>query len=239
MIDTDVQNPIRILLIEDNPHDRRAFHRALKKSELRTQITDCKRAEAALELLTGEGAQWDVVVSDHDLPGASGLDLYRQLEEKQLRLPFILLTGVGSELLAVKALKLGVDDYLSKNAGPIYAEQLPTTIARVHRIHRDRESDRRKDEFLATLAHELRNPLAPLCSGGAGSGALAQIAEMTFKFRGGHAESDASTPSAFAVPFAPCQESQHLAEDSPRPLRVTTARPHRATLRAVGKSVLN
>ena len=37
--------------------------------------------------------------------------------------------------------------------------------ARVRALHALRQSDRRKDEFLATLAHELRNPLAPLRSG--------------------------------------------------------------------------
>lgn len=161
----DVQNPIRILLAEDNPHDRRAFHRALRKSDLPTQTTDCKCAEAALDLLATDWAQFDLIVSDHNLPGASGLDLYQQMKGKQIRLPFILLTGVGNELLAVEALKLGVDDYLSKNAGQAYVEQVPTAISRVYQIYCEREADRRKDEFLATLAHELRNPLAPLQNG--------------------------------------------------------------------------
>lgn len=162
MNDKDVPPDIRILLVEDNPHDRRSFHRALRKSDLAAQITDCKRAEEALEVLETRGPQWDVVISDHNLPGASGLDLFQQIRQHQWHLPFILLTGVGSELFAVEALKLGVDDYLSKNAGPAYYEQLPLAIARVRKIYCDRESDRRKDEFLATLAHELRNPLAPL-----------------------------------------------------------------------------
>ena len=138
MSDTDAQNPIRILLVEDNPHDRRVFHRAFRKSDMPTQITDCKRAEAALELLAADATQFDLVVSDHNLPGSSGLDLYRQLKDGSLRLPFVLLTGVGNELLAVQALKLGVDDYLPKNAGQAYVEQLPTAIARVYQVHRDR-----------------------------------------------------------------------------------------------------
>jgi signal transduction histidine kinase len=162
MNDTDVPRCLRILLVEDNPHDRRAFHRALRNSHLEVQITDCKRAEEALERLATAGPQWEVIVSDHNLPGASGLDLFREVRRQQWQVPFILLTGVGNEMFAVEALKLGVDDYLSKNAGPAYFEQLPLAISRVRQIYCDRESDRRKDEFLATLAHELRNPLAPL-----------------------------------------------------------------------------
>ncbi len=135
---TDVTNPIRILLVEDNPHDRRVFHRAFRKSEIPTEITDCKRAEEALDRLVVESDQYDLVVSDHGLPGNSGLDLYRQLREQQIGLPFVLLTGVGNELLAVEALKLGVHDYLPKNAGQAYVEQLPTSIARVYQVHHDR-----------------------------------------------------------------------------------------------------
>ena len=138
MSGTEVHKPIRILLVEDNPHDRRVFHRAFRKSEIVTQITDCKRAEAALELLAADASTYDLVVSDHGLPGSSGLDLYRQLQDRQIQLPFVLLTGVGNELLAVEALKLGVDDYLPKNAGQAYIQQLPTTLARVYQVHRDR-----------------------------------------------------------------------------------------------------
>jgi signal transduction histidine kinase/DNA-binding response OmpR family regulator len=138
MIDTDVHNPIRILLVEDSPHDRQVFHRAFRKSNILTQITDCNRAEAALELLAADATQYDLVVSDQGLPGSSGLDLYRQLQCKQVQLPFVLLTGVGNELLAVEALKLGVDDYLPKNAGQLYCEQLPATIARAYQVHHDR-----------------------------------------------------------------------------------------------------
>ena len=135
---TEVAKSIRILLVEDNPHDRRVFHRAFRKSDIPTEITDCKRAEAALDLLVADVDQYDLVVSDHGLPGSSGLDLYRQLKERQIELPFVLLTGVGNELLAVEALKLGIHDYLPKNAGQAYVEQLPPAITRVYQAHRDR-----------------------------------------------------------------------------------------------------
>ncbi len=138
MNDADVSEPIRILLVEDNPHDRTVFHRAFRKSEITTRITDCKRAEAALSLLAANADQFDLIVSDYGLPGSSGLDLYRQLQDQRIQLPFVLLTGVGNELLAVEALKLGVDDYVPKHAGRAYVEQLPTAITRVYQIQQDR-----------------------------------------------------------------------------------------------------
>jgi len=41
-------SPLRILLVEDNEHDRLAFGRAFKKSEVSCEITECIRAEEAL-----------------------------------------------------------------------------------------------------------------------------------------------------------------------------------------------
>jgi signal transduction histidine kinase len=98
------------------------------------------------------------------------------------RSPAILLTGQGQREIALEALRLGAADYLEK-AGltAILLERTILYALRQHRYEADleekvrerteelaranqalREQDRRKDEFLATLAHELRNPLAPI-----------------------------------------------------------------------------
>jgi len=51
------------------------------------------------------------------LPGISGLYLCKELLDEETPLPLVILTGKGSEELAVEALKAGVDDYIVKDPG--------------------------------------------------------------------------------------------------------------------------
>jgi signal transduction histidine kinase len=130
-----------------------------------------------------------LLILDQNLPGgATGLGLYRQVREAGLDVPAILVTGFTSMEVVVDALRAGVHDFLPKT--PEYLDHLLPAVERVLRDRQSardlasareglvreqaartaaeqvaaalREADKRKDEFLATLAHELRNPLAPL-----------------------------------------------------------------------------
>jgi DNA-binding NtrC family response regulator len=72
--------------------------------------------EEALTLLQREHV--DLVVTDLCLPGASGIELTRQLRLRDDLIPIILVTGSGSVLQAVEALKQGANDYLQKPVDP-------------------------------------------------------------------------------------------------------------------------
>ncbi|MCE9604929.1 MAG: response regulator [Planctomycetia bacterium] len=125
-----------------------------------------------------------------DLSGIEFLDRLDQ-EFELSECSVIMLTGHGNEKVAVQALKNGADDYLIKanEGGPLCkavhsgleklrlrrqvnfqsAEVARLTAERIQLIADLREkadaltlANERKDEFLATLAHELRNPLAPI-----------------------------------------------------------------------------
>jgi DNA-binding response OmpR family regulator len=106
---------LRILYVEDNENDFLLFRHALQKSNVARDISHFVRAEDALEALEADRSGFDVIVADQRLPGMSGLDLCTELTERNLSIPLVLLTGVGSEHLAVQALKAGVDDYLVKD----------------------------------------------------------------------------------------------------------------------------
>src|SRR5215212_1899382 len=139
---------LRVLLVEDNEHDRLAFRRAFHKSQIAIEITVCRRAEEALEPGRVEPAAFDLVVSDHSLPGMSGLELCRELLAREWGIPFVILTGAGTERLAVEALKAGVDDYLIKDVGGGYLELLPVVLPAVVQQHRDRLARRRAETQL-------------------------------------------------------------------------------------------
>ncbi|MBE3115601.1 response regulator, partial [Candidatus Bathyarchaeota archaeon] len=68
--------------------------------------------------------QYDVVVSDYEMPQKSGLQFLKELREQKNNIPFVLFTGKGREEVAVEALNLGADGYYNKQGSPetVYGE---------------------------------------------------------------------------------------------------------------------
>ncbi len=139
---------LRILLVEDSDHDRLAFRRSFQKSLVSVEITEQVRAEEALKLFEADALVFDIVVSDYNLPGMSGLDMCRILMDRNLPLPLMILTGTGSEALAVEALKAGVNDYLIKDVAGGYLDLLPVVIPEVVRQYHDRMARKQAEESL-------------------------------------------------------------------------------------------
>jgi CheY-like chemotaxis protein len=172
-----------VLVVDDCPEDREAVRRALGRSY--RLIEESSGAEA---LAACRSAGIDALVLDYSLPDMDGLEFLHELTQGSGITPFpvLMMTGRGDEAVAVQALKRGASDYLVK--GRLMAQTLRPVLEqaiervadrRVREQQRVRvlerleaearrradqlaEADRRKDEFLAMLAHELRNPLAPV-----------------------------------------------------------------------------
>ncbi len=175
MDSNNTSTPLRILLVEDSEHDWLAFRRAFQKSQVASEITRYVRTEEALERLiagpsagsgqapstlrlrSGQaGPGFDLVVTDYKLPGMSGLELCRELLARQVPLPLVLLTGTGTEHLAVQALKAGVDDYLIKDPGQGYLDLLPVVLPDVVRKYSDRLARQQAEEALRESEGRLR-----------------------------------------------------------------------------------
>lgn len=129
--------PLRILLVEDDEFDVAVFHRAFRRSGIPCEILRCSRAEEALEALREAEIELDLLVADHHLPGITGLELCRSLLEKEAPFALALLTGGGSEKIAIKALKAGVQEYIVKDSHPEFLEILPLILRQVAWRHRD------------------------------------------------------------------------------------------------------
>lgn len=146
---------MRILLVEDDEHDRVAFRRALGKDSMSScRIAECCRAEDALQLAGDDLQSFDLVVIDFSLPGMSGMELFHRLHDEEESPPFVMLTGRGSELLAVGALKAGFADYIVKDPEQSYLQLLPVVLSEV--VCRHREQAARKSAEKAVAASQKR-----------------------------------------------------------------------------------
>jgi len=143
---------VRILLIEDSEHDALALRRALRTSEEAAfELEHLERAETALDRPQSAGLDHDVCVLDYNLPGLSGLEAGLLFMKKVPEMPLVLLTGEGSEDLAVQALQAGFYDYVVKDPRAGYLKILPTLLRDVVRRNRRDRSYREGQERYTRL----------------------------------------------------------------------------------------
>jgi PAS domain S-box-containing protein len=107
--------PIRVLHVDDEPEFGDMVAEFLEREDAQLDVTSVTSAAAGIERL--DGAQFDCVVSDYDMPDQNGLQLFESVRDSHPDLPFILFTGKGSEDVASDAISAGVDDYLQKQGG--------------------------------------------------------------------------------------------------------------------------
>jgi len=149
----ELPDSIHVLLVEDSVHDQIALQRAFDRSAIPFRLTVRQRAEEIHPALQTGSSTYDIVVVDYDLPGINGLQAYERLRDRPTLPPFVMLTGAGSEDIAVKALKAGMADYLVKDPGEGYLNLLPLKLEAVRRQHRDRLA-RHKAQTELKKAHD-------------------------------------------------------------------------------------
>jgi signal transduction histidine kinase/ActR/RegA family two-component response regulator len=121
--------------------------------------------DLASELLVGVGA---VLTVEEALSNGGGLKVLGDFVQRQPNwsdLPIVLLTNRGPDSISVRQ-AISVLGNVTLLERPVRTLTLITSLQSVLRArekqYQVRETDRRKDEFLASLGHELRNPLAPI-----------------------------------------------------------------------------
>lgn len=151
-----------VLNVDDNNGARYAKSRILTHAGLR--VIEASNGEDAIAKARSELP--DLILLDVKLPDINGLEVCRRLKNDPQTRPILILQTSASYIDPadkIRALEDGADNYLVE---PIEPDELIANVKallRLGRVERElRDMDRRKDEFLATLAHELRNPLGPI-----------------------------------------------------------------------------
>lgn len=105
--------PITILLVEDNPEDVFLLEKVLQRGRgTRFELETVESLKRALERL--ERGNIDVVLLDLSLTDSHGLDTFSALQEAVPEIPIIVLSGLDDETVALNAVHAGAQDYLVK-----------------------------------------------------------------------------------------------------------------------------
>jgi signal transduction histidine kinase len=169
-------NPVFFLLVDDLEENLLSLEALLRREGL--VLLKARSGDEALELLLRHDVALALI--DVQMPGLNGFELAELMRgrDRTRRIPIIFVTaGTADNQRRFRGYEAGAVDFIQK---PIEADILRSKADVFFELYRQRqqiaaqrdelaaqaealrEADRRKDEFLATLAHELRNPLAPL-----------------------------------------------------------------------------
>lgn len=104
---------IKILIAEDSEDDAKLLIRIIKEDGLDPvykRIDSLKAMKAALNK-----EEWNIILSDYSMSKFSALDALDLLKKNNSEIPFIIVSGIVGEGIAVKTMKKGANDYLTKD----------------------------------------------------------------------------------------------------------------------------
>ncbi len=116
----------RILLADDHSFVRLGLIQILKDEFPAAEIKEVNDGNSLVREVSL--ADWDLVISDLDMPGQSGLQALEQIKLIKPHIPVLILSIYAEDLYAIRSLKAGAAGYLNKNAAPY---ELVNAISRI------------------------------------------------------------------------------------------------------------
>ncbi len=142
---TDKQVSLRLLMIEDNPDDEALVLRAIRKGGFNVEHVRVEKSDDLLAVLRNK--DWDIVLSDYQMPEFNGLAALKIVKDRNKDLPFIIVSGTIGEEVAVEAMRSGAQDYLMK-------DNLTRLVPAIRRELADADERRALREAQQTLRHQ-------------------------------------------------------------------------------------
>ena len=162
-------NKLSVLLVDDEPEIIEMFEVILEQEKY--TISKALSAEEAMEQI--DQTEFDIIVSDMRMTGATGLDVLKYINKKKHRSKFIIQTAYATVDIAIQAMKKGAYDFITKPVNLIHfkaiIEKCRTRIL-TEVENRQLKSDNLrleelneiKEKFIAITNHEIRTPLTIL-----------------------------------------------------------------------------
>jgi PAS domain S-box-containing protein len=146
-----MQQPLKILILEDSVTDAIIIQRLLKKQG---RSHECKVSLNEKEYLQDlEQFHPDVILADNSLPQYNATEALKVINQRALHIPFILVTGTVSEEFAAGIIKQGADDYILKDR----LGRLPAAIDMALRQKRSEEEKKEAAEKLRRSEESYRS----------------------------------------------------------------------------------
>jgi two-component system, response regulator len=125
-----MEQPIQILLAEDNAEDAEMTIRALKRNNLANHLHWVKDGAEALEFLFGGSQLPKLVLLDIKMPKVDGIEVLRRLKENPAtrNIPVVVMTSSNEERDVVDSYRLGVNSYIVK---PVQFDAFMETVAKI------------------------------------------------------------------------------------------------------------
>lgn len=120
-------NTLRVLVAEDEESFLRILTSVLESTG-RFTVFPCEEGGEAVAAL--KRSHFDIVILDYKMPDMSGLNVLQWIHEQKLDMPVVMLTGAGSEDIAIEAMKLGAYDYIRKDS--FDRNHFPVIVSAVH-----------------------------------------------------------------------------------------------------------
>ncbi|MBD2437584.1 response regulator [Nostoc sp. FACHB-110] len=143
---------LRILLIDDNPHDRLLAIHALERELSNLQIQQIARPQELEQALSA--GEFDLVITDYELRWSNGLNVLREIKSRFPEIPVVMFTNSGSQEIAVEAMKSGLDDYVIKS--PSNYMRLPVAVRLVLRQAQTQRQITGLETRFQTLLNQLK-----------------------------------------------------------------------------------
>jgi two-component sensor histidine kinase len=157
-----VSAPFHLLLLEDNQLDADLIEAALRRELAAIEIVHVTDRDGFLAALAGQKP--DLVLSDYSLPQFDGFAALALVRERHTDLPFIFVSGVLGEEIAIESLRRGATDYVLKQR----LARLPAVVSRAIAEAKERAERQRAEDNLrllvAELSHRVKNTMATVLS---------------------------------------------------------------------------
>jgi CheY-like chemotaxis protein len=138
-----------VLIVEDVEADALLIQRELELTnfDVRSERVDTREAlTTALDRQT-----WDLIITDHTMPQLNAMAVLRSVRDRGLKVPCVLVSGTASDQTAAAAMKIGADDFVSKEnlkaLGPSVARALDDASTRRARSAQSRLRLQNGQEF--------------------------------------------------------------------------------------------
>lgn len=104
---------LRILVADDHSIVRNGIMKSLSENFRAIEFAEASNASEIMQLING--AKWDLVTLDINMPGRNGMDVLKDIKEIHPEIPVIIFSMYPEDQFAVRAIKAGASAYLTKD----------------------------------------------------------------------------------------------------------------------------